>query len=311
MCSKYILVASFVFACVFARPSDSPPEKEQPTVIPILSQSDELESNGTYKFSYETGNGIKREEIAYEKILPKGRDASSKEKGEDDDESDEIHVQQGSYSYTAPDGTVITVRYIADENGFQPIGDHLPRSPVPSPALSNSAEKSGRALKSADSADSASTAVEAKIAKPAVKKPTETVMVADDLLKTVPITKDSKTSSSDAEKSETKSEGSNPEPANINVSTEVASTEASAQSSTEAPASVEQTSTSAPEQSAEVTETSSSTSAPEQSSSSEAVGQSTTTEAASQSPAEEVQNSTTNAASPAPVEGSDTTTVSA
>ncbi|XP_026486341.2 osteocalcin 2-like [Vanessa tameamea] len=308
MYSKYIIIASFVFSGVFARPSDSPPEKEQPTVIPIVSQSDELESNGTYKFSYETGNGIKREEIAYEKVLSKGREASSKEKGEDDDESDEIHVQQGSYSYTAPDGTVITLRYIADENGFQPIGDHLPRSPVPSPALSNPAEKSGRALKVADSADSASTTVEAKTAKTA-DKPTETVMSADELLKTVPITKDSKTSSSDAKKSETKSEGNDPEPANINVSTEVASKATSAQSSTEvSPASVVQTSTSAPEQSAE---SSSSTSAPEQSSSSEVVGQSTTTEAVSQSPAEKVQKTTTNAASPAPVEGSDSTTVSA
>ncbi|XP_047526714.1 putative protein TPRXL [Vanessa atalanta] len=305
MYSKYIFIASFVFSGVFARPSDSPPEKEQPTVIPIVSQSDELESNGTYKFSYETGNGIKREEIAYEKVLPKGREASSKEKGEDDDESDEIHVQQGSYSYTAPDGTVITLRYIADENGFQPIGDHLPRSPVPSTALSNPAEKSGRALKAADSADFASTTVGAKTAKTADK----TVMLADELLKTVPITKESKTSSSDAKKSETKSKGNDPEPANINVSTEVASKAASAQSSTEAsPTSVVQTSTSAPEQSAE---SSSSTSAPEQSSSSEVVGQSTTTEAVSQSPTEEVQKTTTNAASPAPVEGSDSTTISA
>ncbi|XP_050342355.1 putative protein TPRXL [Nymphalis io] len=297
MYSKYILIASFVFACVFARPSDNPAEKEQPTVIPIVSQSDELESNGTYKFSYETGNGIKREEIAYEKVLPKGREASSKEEGENDDESDEIHVQQGSFSYTAPDGTVITLRYIADENGFQPIGDHLPRSPISAPASSNSAEKGGRALKAADSVDSASMTVEAK----SIKKPTETVMVADELVKTVPITKDSKMSSSDAD----------PEPANINVSTEVAST-ASAQSSTEAsPASAKQTSTSAPEQSAEVIESSSSTSAPEQSSSAKDIGQSSTTEAVSQSAAKEVQKPTTNATQSAPSKGSNSTTVSA
>lgn len=26
----------------------------------------------------------------------------------------------GGYSYTAPDGTIISVKYVADENGFHP-----------------------------------------------------------------------------------------------------------------------------------------------------------------------------------------------
>ncbi|XP_026328500.1 late embryogenesis abundant protein, group 3-like [Hyposmocoma kahamanoa] len=131
-----------------------PLEKQQPTVIPIVSQSDELESNGTYKFSYETANGIKREETSYNKVLPKGRSADSNEGGENN-ESDEIHVQIGSYSYTAPDGTLISVRYIADENGFQPIGDHIPRVPGLSTS-SSTEEKSGRALNIADNAGSGS-----------------------------------------------------------------------------------------------------------------------------------------------------------
>ncbi|XP_034824287.1 uncharacterized protein [Maniola hyperantus] len=163
MFSKTILVVlGCIIAGILAAPADVPPEKLQPTVIPIVAQSEELEPNGTYKFSYETGNGIVREETAYEKILPRARDASSSEGGEDDDgDNNEIHVQRGSYSYTAPDGTLISVSYIADENGFQPIGDHLPRSPVLVPA-SNSVEKSGRALKIADSAESASAPAEAK-----------------------------------------------------------------------------------------------------------------------------------------------------
>ncbi|OXA59499.1 larval cuticle protein 65Ag1 isoform X2 [Folsomia candida] len=33
----------------------------------------------------------------------------------------------GSYSYTSPEGQFIEVKYVADENGFQPIGDHIPK----------------------------------------------------------------------------------------------------------------------------------------------------------------------------------------
>lgn len=51
MYSKYIFViVSCVFAGAIARPNDIAPEKLQPTVIPIVSQSEEFEPNGTYKF---------------------------------------------------------------------------------------------------------------------------------------------------------------------------------------------------------------------------------------------------------------------
>jgi hypothetical protein len=41
---------------------------------------------------------------------------------------DEALVMRGSYSYVGPDGVTYTVIYVADENGFQPEGEHLPAS---------------------------------------------------------------------------------------------------------------------------------------------------------------------------------------
>ncbi|CAH2107379.1 unnamed protein product [Euphydryas editha] len=309
MYSKYIFViVNCVVAGAFARPSDTAPEKLQPTVIPIVSQSEEFEPNGTYKFSYETGNGIKREETAYEKILPKSRGADSNEGGESN-ESDEIHVQQGSFSYTAPDGTVITLRYIADENGFQPIGDHLPKAPKLLTALSSSAEKSSRALKVADSEESASVS-EAKT----VKKQVEPVLSPQEVkIAPLPLAQESKVPSSEVLKSRAKTEDNGP--ANVDVSSELASTAVPVQPTTESdqasPASAEQA-TSAPEQltSAEVSESSSSTSAPEESSPSEIIGQSAATESINKSPAEEIQQQSTNAPEPTTVEEPSSTTIS-
>lgn len=53
-------------------------------------------------------------------------------------DSADIIVQSGSYSYIAPDGTIISVSYVADENGFQAFGDHLPTPPpIPEPILNS------------------------------------------------------------------------------------------------------------------------------------------------------------------------------
>lgn len=58
--------------------------------------------------SYETENGIKAEETGSIKK------ASSPE-------ASDVIVAQGGFSYTAPDGTVINLNYIADDdNGFKP-----------------------------------------------------------------------------------------------------------------------------------------------------------------------------------------------
>ena len=66
-----------------------------------------------FSFSFETGDNVQRVENGQQVIR----------------ENEKFQAIEGSYSYTAPDGKIYTVRYIADENGFQPIGDHIPRLP--------------------------------------------------------------------------------------------------------------------------------------------------------------------------------------
>ncbi|VVC44945.1 Insect cuticle protein,Chitin-binding type R&R consensus [Cinara cedri] len=80
----------------------------------ILRQDTEVNYDGTYKNKFETENGIKQDEVGYLKAGPSGTP---------------ISVVQGSSSYVAPDGSVINTGYVADENGYRPVGSHLPVPP--------------------------------------------------------------------------------------------------------------------------------------------------------------------------------------
>lgn len=72
--------------------------------VPITSYQNELNYDGSYQFSYTSGDGSQQQARGFVKNL-----------GQKDLET---QVVQGSYSYTSPDGTPITVNYIADENGL-------------------------------------------------------------------------------------------------------------------------------------------------------------------------------------------------
>ncbi|KOC64259.1 Larval cuticle protein LCP-17 [Habropoda laboriosa] len=78
----------------------------------VVKQSQDIAADGTYSFSYETENGIYHAENG----APVATDARNAP----------AIVAQGQYQYQAPDGTPISVSYIADHNGFQPQGDHIP-----------------------------------------------------------------------------------------------------------------------------------------------------------------------------------------
>ncbi|KAL3283235.1 hypothetical protein HHI36_006383 [Cryptolaemus montrouzieri] len=97
------------------------------TFIPIIRFDKEQGTDGSYKAAWETGNDIYAEEEGYLKNLGPDPDAEG--------ETLNAQVQQGSYSYTSPEGQNITVHYIADETGFHPSGDHLPTPPPVSPEV--------------------------------------------------------------------------------------------------------------------------------------------------------------------------------
>ncbi|XP_047469446.1 cuticle protein CP14.6-like [Penaeus chinensis] len=105
---KFIILAC-VATMAFAAPQYS--SSEEAEFIPILKDDRVQEDDGTYSFDFETGNGI-----------------SFSQAGSPDGDEDAV-IKAGEYSYTAPDGTEIHLRFVADDNGFQPEGDHLPVAP--------------------------------------------------------------------------------------------------------------------------------------------------------------------------------------
>merc|ERR1712135_48727 len=113
-----LIVLIAVVALASARPDVL--EEKKPNVA-IISSSADGDLNGNYKFNFETEDGVKRDQEGSLKQI-----------------TDEGAVASGSYSYTDPDGNVVSLSFVADENGFQPTGDHLPK---PHPAIVRALEQ--------------------------------------------------------------------------------------------------------------------------------------------------------------------------
>ncbi|XP_001360857.3 endocuticle structural glycoprotein SgAbd-3-like [Drosophila miranda] len=131
---KFIFIAcsAMLLSYVLARPQDQRAAgagvTTTTTAATIVKQDNVNNADGSFNSSYETSNGIRVENIGYLKkiIIPKTETSD----GQVIDEHEElVLVQTGSYSYSDPEGNIITLRYVADENGFQPEGDHLPVAP--------------------------------------------------------------------------------------------------------------------------------------------------------------------------------------
>ncbi|XP_066944551.1 cuticle protein AM1199-like, partial [Macrobrachium rosenbergii] len=92
-------------------PKASSPESKPKGPVGIIKDEKIFNEDGSFSVNYETENGIK--------VLASGSPSGV----------DKSVTQAGLYSYTAPDGTLIEVKYIADEGGYQPESSALPVAP--------------------------------------------------------------------------------------------------------------------------------------------------------------------------------------
>uniref|UniRef100_A0A182J2C6 Uncharacterized protein n=2 Tax=Anopheles atroparvus TaxID=41427 RepID=A0A182J2C6_ANOAO len=111
-----VALVAYVYGFPQHEPRDHHDHHESTTYIPILKYDKQQGEDGSYKTIYQTGNNIVHEESGYLK------EAS-------EDHPNGILVQQGAYSYEAPNGEIIQVQYTADENGFRVESDSLPTPP--------------------------------------------------------------------------------------------------------------------------------------------------------------------------------------
>ncbi|KAH8274302.1 hypothetical protein KR026_007796, partial [Drosophila bipectinata] len=102
---KFAIVLFALFAVAIAAPSQD--------VEVLKYDSDNIGVDG-YSWALETSDGTSKQEAGH--LINTGT------------EKEAIAVK-GSFSFVADDGQTYTVNYIADENGFQPQGAHLPVAP--------------------------------------------------------------------------------------------------------------------------------------------------------------------------------------
>ncbi|XP_005181971.2 larval cuticle protein 65Ag1-like [Musca domestica] len=100
---KFIIVFVALFALALAAPAE----------VEILKSESDVGPE-SFQYAYATSDGQEAE--AQGQLKNVGSE-------------DEAISVKGSFSFVADDGQTYTVNYVADENGFQPQGAHLPVAP--------------------------------------------------------------------------------------------------------------------------------------------------------------------------------------
>ncbi|XP_037933269.1 larval cuticle protein 65Ag1-like [Teleopsis dalmanni] len=102
---KFVIVFAALFAVALAAP--------RPEEATILRSESEVGPE-SFNYVYETSDGVSANAQGQLKNIGSENEAIS---------------VQGKYSFVGDDGVTYTVTYVADENGFQPQGAHLPVAP--------------------------------------------------------------------------------------------------------------------------------------------------------------------------------------
>ncbi|XP_045456061.1 larval cuticle protein LCP-17-like [Melitaea cinxia] len=120
-----LLIITILVASVYADVSHLNPKTGEANAQ-ILKLDNDVGVEGQYSWSIETENGIVANEQGSLKAVP-GSDVPAE-------------TVQGQASWKSPEGEAIQLTYIADENGYQPQGSHLPTSPPIPPSILRSLE---------------------------------------------------------------------------------------------------------------------------------------------------------------------------
>ncbi|XP_026734677.1 larval cuticle protein LCP-17-like [Trichoplusia ni] len=117
---KFLVVLAVAVACASADVSHVVKDESS---APVVRSEYEISPEGAFNYVYETGNGIAAE--------------ASGNVQNPNSEYPSLAVS-GSYRYTSPDGTPVELSYVADAEGYKPVGSHIPVAPEIPEAIARS-----------------------------------------------------------------------------------------------------------------------------------------------------------------------------
>ncbi|KAJ8954443.1 hypothetical protein NQ318_011119 [Aromia moschata] len=115
---KLAIFCACVAVCLAASPRDYLYYNSPYRHYNILRLDNDIYPDNSYRYAYDTENGISAEETGQQTIAG----------------NSEATLAQGSYRYTSPEGVPVQVQYVANENGYQPASNVLPTSPPNTPS---------------------------------------------------------------------------------------------------------------------------------------------------------------------------------